>query len=231
MSASPAKAHALLALLLLVPVASLGTSMGLWITPGLLGQGVYLASKIWILILPALWLIFIDRERPSLSPPRRGGFLFGIASGLAISAAIVVAYYLLAAGQLDPAALRALAVANGFDRFAVYVGFAAYLILVNSLLEEYVWRWFVYTRWEALLHKRVAAVAAALCFTLHHVLALRSFLPWGLTILGASGVFVGGVVWSWSYGRYRSIWPGYLSHALVDAAILAVGWRLLNSAS
>ena len=48
---------------------------------------------------------------------------------------------------------------------------------------------------------------------------------------GTCGVFVGGAVWNWCYLRYRSIWPGYVSHAIVDAALLAIGWKLLFDAA
>ena len=152
-------------------------------------------------------------------------------SGLIIGAGIIAAYRYLVAPNVNPGDLRALGAANGFDHAALYLAFAAYFTLINALLEEYVWRWFVFTRCETLLPRGAAVAVAAACFTLHHVIVLRSFLPWGLTALGACGVFVGGAVWSWCYLRYRSIWPGYVSHAIVDAAILAIGWKLLFDAA
>ena len=219
--------HAMLALLLLVPVPALGSTMSLWLAPGALGKTVYFLGKLWILALPAVWLLAVDQGRPSLSRPIRGGFGFAVLSGLLISAGIFLVYYVFAAPNVDPDTLRTLAGAGGFDRPAVYVALAVYMILINSLLEEYVWRWFVFTRCEALLPRWPAILLAALCFTLHHIIVLRSFVGWNLTALGAGGVFVGGAVWSWCYLRYRSIWPGYVSHAIVDAAILAIGWKLL----
>ncbi len=222
---------ALLALLLLVPIPSLGSAMSLWIAPGPIGKTVYFLCKIWILILPVGWLVKVEKGRPSLSPPRQGGFGFGVGSGLIIGAGIIAAYHYLIAPNVNPGELRALAAANGFDRAALYLAFAAYFTIINALLEEYVWRWFVFTRCETLLPRRTAVAVAAACFALHHVIVLRSFLPWDLAALGAGGVFVGGAVWSWCYLRYRSIWPGYVSHAIVDAAILAIGWDLLFSAA
>jgi membrane protease YdiL (CAAX protease family) len=151
----------------------------------------------------------------------------GIGLGLGIGVIIVAGYFTLAAGRLDAANLRELAASRGFGKPAIFLAFAAYITLVNALLEEYVWRWFVFTRCERLLPGRWAVLVAAACFTLHHVFVLRSFAPWSLTLLGAVGVFVGGTAWNWCYLRYRSIWPGYVSHAVADAAILALGWHLL----
>ena len=110
---------------------------------------------------------------------------------------------------------------------AMYLAFAAYLTLVNSLLEEYVWRWFVQSRCALLMRPTAAIGSAALFFTLHHVIALRAYLGWGATLAASLGVFVGGALWGWMYQRYRSVWPGFISHALVDAAIFTVGWSLL----
>jgi membrane protease YdiL (CAAX protease family) len=193
MSTVSTRKRAVIALLLLVPVPSLGAVMGLWVAPGPLGKAVYFICKLWILALPGAWLLLVENGRPSLSPARKGGFGFAVGSGLLIGAFILAAYYFFAAPGIDPRHLRELAAANGFDRAPIYVAFAAYFTFVNAVLEEYVWRWFVFT--------------------------------------GAAGVFAGGAVWSWCYLRYRSIWPGYVSHAIVDAAILAIGWDLLFSSS
>ncbi len=225
------KRQAAIALLLLVPAPTLGVTMAFWIAPGPLGKAIYFLSKLWILALPVAWLLIVEKGRLSLSPARRGGFGFAVLSGVIIGAAILVAYATFAAALMSPAALRDLATANGFDTPLTYLILAAYITLVNALLEEYVWRWFVFTRCEALMPGRAAVVAAAVGFMLHHIFALRAFVPWGLTALGAGGVLVGGVIWSWCYLRYRSIWPGYVSHAIVDVAVLAIGWHLLFGAA
>jgi hypothetical protein len=45
--------------------------------------------------------------------------------------------------------------------------------------------------------------------------------------VASTGVFIGGVIWAWLYSRYRSIWPGWISHVLADIAVFGVGWWLL----
>ena len=41
------------------------------------------------------------------------------------------------------------------------------------------------------------------------------------------GVAVGGGVWCWIYQRSHSLLGPWLSHALIDAAIFVVGYRLI----
>lgn len=227
MSDARASRRALLALLLLVPAPSIGTAMAMWVSPGPVGKAVYFGSKLWLLALPAFWLLVVERRRPSWSRPMHGGMLIGLASGLVIGAGSLLAYRLGWHGRIDASALLEIAAKNQFDRPAVYLGFAAYITLVNSLLEEYVWRWFVVSRCKVLFSPRVAVLAGAVFFTLHHVIALRAYLPWSLTLLAAGGVCTGGLLWGWMYVRYRSIWPGFVSHALVDVAVFTIGWLLL----
>ena len=49
----------------------------------------------------------------------------------------------------------------------------------------------------------------------------------GGTVSVACALLVGGAVWAWVYHRTRSLAATWLSHALVDAAILMVGYDLL----
>ena len=72
-----------------------------------------------------------------------------------------------------------------------------------------------------------AVVLSSIFFTLHHVIALRAQLDVLPTILASLGVFVGGIAWSWCYLRYRSVWPGYLSHLIVDVTLLWIGWQMI----
>ena len=225
------RASALFALLLLVPAPSIGTAlaMSLEMTQGTwLGQGAYALSKMWLVTLPLVWLLWVDGGRMSWSPPRKGGLMAGIGLGLALSLGIYLAYIVLGPQLIDPARVRASALQAGIGAPLRFVLFAGYLILVNSLLEEYVWRWFVFRKCEALLLRGgVAVPLSAAFFTLHHVIALKAQFDWRPTILASIGVFLGGVAWSWCYLKYRSVWPGYLSHLIVDVTLLWIGWRLI----
>ncbi|MBI4601780.1 MAG: CPBP family intramembrane metalloprotease [Planctomycetes bacterium] len=217
----------LLALLLLVPAPSVGVLLAMRIAPGPVGQAVYGLSKLWLLALPLLWLRLVEKSPVSFSPPRRGGFFFGIASGLLMGGAVVLAYLGLGGLVIEPETFRAEAVKNGIGTPGRFAALAAYLILVNSLLEEYVWRWFVFRRCEDLLPSGAAVAASAAFFTLHHTIALAIQFEWLVAALASAGIFAGAAVWSYTYGRYRSIWPGYSSHVIVDVAVLVIGWRLL----
>ena len=141
--------------------------------------------------------------------------------------AIVVGAYWLFADWIDTAAMAQQITAVGLGSAGVFVLAALYWCTVNSILEEYVWRWFVFTRCEALMPRLAAVVAAGLLFTLHHVIALAFYFDWRVTLLGSIGVFIGGTTWSWLYLRWRNIYAAYVSHVFADIAVFGVGWYLV----
>src|SRR5690606_5716877 len=155
-----------------------GVLLAMWHEPTagtLAGQAAYGLAKVWILALPIVWLLAVERGRPSLSPARKGGYGVAAALGLAISAVIVGAYVLLGPSRIDPAMVREVAQSTGIAEPARYLFFALYIITFNAILEEYVWRWFVFRQCEKLFPEGggvVAVLMSAGLFTLHHVFAL-----------------------------------------------------------
>lgn len=222
------KKSSLSALLLLVPAPSIGVLAGMVIAPDhLWGKIVFAVSKIWILLLPIFWFTRIERQKLSLSKPTQGGF--GVAAGLGILISVVIFIFYFAAGRflIEPQLVKDMAARTGLASPAVYLAGAAYWILVNSVLEEYVWRWFVVRQCGALMSSRPAIAVSAICFTLHHILAMQVYFGLLVVVIASLGVFVGGAIWSWCYLRYKSIWPGYVSHAIVDIAVFAIGYHLI----
>ena len=225
----PTRRGAWVALLLLVPMPSIGTAAALFWWPEVAaGKVSFIAAKIWIVLLPLIWLKVVDRGRLSWSPPRHGGFGVAAALGLAIAALIFITFAVTWRWDaINTAMVADRAAKTGLNHLGLYIGGALYWITLNSLMEEYVWRWFVFRKFEVLLGGRVGVVAAGLAFTAHHVIALAAQFNWAIIILGSLGVFVGGATWSWLYLRYRSVWPCYVSHAIVDVPIFVIGYWLI----
>ena len=128
---------------------------------------------------------------------------------------------------VDLAPLRARATVMGLATPLPYLAGAAAWSLLNSFVEELVYRWFILRQCEALLAPRPAAVLQAAIFTVHHAVALSTYLPLLWTGVASAAVLLAGVVWALLFQRYRSLWPPWLSHALADLAVFALGWRML----
>ncbi|MEE8142244.1 MAG: CPBP family intramembrane glutamate endopeptidase, partial [Planctomycetota bacterium] len=128
--------------------------MAMYILPGsALGQAIWALSKVWLLGLPLLWWFRVDRGQFSLSPLRKGGLATGAWLGGAFGIVIVATYWGLGERLIDPQEVRIKVEKIGLGEPVPYLLVAAYLSLLNTLLEEYVWRWFVFTKCEVLVGK------------------------------------------------------------------------------
>jgi membrane protease YdiL (CAAX protease family) len=197
-------------------------------------RAVYSACKLIQFSLPIVWLAAVDRA--AIRTPRLSlrGVPFGLVFGLLVAALIFGLYHFWIATSPAfaglPATVRAKVGDMGARTPAGLLVVAAFLSIPHSLLEEYYWRWFVYGR---LRHCRVpratALVLAGLAFMGHHVAILGVYFPdrFWLTVLPFSlAVAVGGIVWAWLYERTGSLLAQWLSHAIVDVALMAVGYDL-----
>ncbi|MBD1912122.1 CPBP family intramembrane metalloprotease [Leptolyngbya sp. FACHB-16] len=222
------KQKAALALLLFVPAASLGIAARLY-SPGLFGAITFVATRVWLIALPLLWFLKVDRAPFTPSPPSAKDWRTGLGLGLLMLSIIWIAYVL---GQhwLNPITVQEKAQQVGLTNPTLYIVSTLYFTFINSFIEEYTWRGFVYRHCETLIPGLGAVCLAALCFTLHHTIALAAYTGNGwVVLLGSLGVFSAGALWSWCYLTSGSLWACYISHVLADVAIALIGWQLLFS--
>jgi len=216
-----------MALLMVAPVPSLGVITAMIVAPGPIGKTFFTIAKLWLLVFPAAWFLLVEKGRPSRSPIRQGGLVIGAVSGVVLAVLIVLGAWLFGVQNTDLEPLRAAVREMGLHTVVPYLAGALGWTFVNSLMEEYVYRWFIFRQCEMLMNGTAAVLAAAAIFTAHHVIAVSQYLSPLFTVLASAGVFVGGLVWSWLFLRYRSIWPCWISHVLADIAVFGIGWWLL----
>ncbi len=222
------KQKAFLSLVLLVPAPSIGVCAGMIFFPNTaMGSVIFGTSKIWLFCFPILWHIYVDKEKISYSKPEKGGFGIGAISGILISIIIVIAYLLLKNHLINADFVAEKITEIGLAEKSKYLFCASYWILINSVLEEYVWRWFVVKQCEVICKRNVAIISSTAFFTLHHILAIQIYFGTAAVVICSLGIFVGGTIWSAMYIKYRSVWPGYLSHGIVDLCIFTIGWFMI----
>ena len=216
-----------LSIALLAPAPSIGIASALIFFPGPIGQAIFTFCKLWLLALPAFWWFVIEKRQIRWTGPSLKHLPVALGTGLFGSAAVVIAYFVIAAPRINPEALRTTAVEIGIGSPAAYIAGALYWILVNSLIEEYVYRWFFMRQTLKIMTAVPAVLLSSAIFTLHHIIALQAFLNWGFTSLASFGIFIGGATWCTIYYRVRSIWPCWISHILIDIAVFAIGYIII----
>jgi len=222
------KQIALLALVLVGIAPTVSIVTGFALKAGVIAVFVFILTKIWIFALPCYWHLKIDQQQISWSKPENGGFMVATGLGLGMVVIIFAAYLLLGELMVDEEILRTLLEPVGLT-VAWKLGLAIlFWVFVNSVLEEYVFRWFITSKAEILLNGKWKPIfLSAAIFTLHHTIALSFFIsPLG-NLIASCGVFVGGSIFSWVYVTYRSVWVAWITHALADVAIFAIAWHLV----
>ena len=220
--------RALIALLLvgLAPTVSIFISFGT--DGGILSQIAYVISKLWLVVIPLIWYLKIDKGQLSLSKPKQGGYAVAVGLGSGMSALILLTWFILG-DKIDGSLLRDAVEPVGLLDVRLYIGGVIYWTVFNSLLEEYVFRWFLVVKSEALVGTGTPAILlSAFIFVIHHTFALLFFgFPWWANLLASVSLFIGGAIFSWLYIRYRSVWMPYIAHAICDIAVFSIGAMII----
>jgi membrane protease YdiL (CAAX protease family) len=196
---------------------------------------VYSVGKVVQFAFPLIYVWVFEREQLRLTPPTRRGLLVGVAFGLMVDVGMAGVYFGVLRGN-EAIADTPAKIFGKLQEFNLatpggYVAIGLFLCVVHSLLEEYYWRWFVFGRLQRLVPLAVAIGVSSVAFMAHHVVILYVYFPgrfWAIAAPLSLGVAIGGGVWAWTYWRSGSLTGPWLSHVLVDAGILLIGYDLLR---
>lgn len=185
--------------------------------------------------LPVVYVYLVRRgkQTPWPAPRYRPSVFVGLAFGLVVFVAGLAVYFLglkpggFFAGTVDEIHQKVADV--GLNSPTLFLACSVFYSLVHSSLEEYYWRWFVFRECRAHWRSGPAILLSSAGFMLHHVFVLAEYFHWDspYTYLFSLSVAVGGAVWAWLYEKYGTLLGPWLSHAVVDALIFAIGYDLV----
>ena len=194
----------------------------------------YVTAKTLQFSFPVFAVFFLEGRWPRPGVPSFAGLRLGLGFGLLVAVAMFALYFGFLQGtpifKDTPALLRAKVREFGMDSPVLFVVLGAFISLIHSLMEEYYWRWFVFGQMERLMPLTPAILVSSLGFMCHHVVVLSVYFPdyfWSANVPFSLGVAVGGGVWAWLYHRTGSIYAPWLSHLIVDTAIIVIGYTML----
>jgi membrane protease YdiL (CAAX protease family) len=150
--------------------------------------------------------------------PDREGAAYGAAFGLALLTGVVSGFWLLFEAGVQPEWIRLILERWGLT--SEWFGwFALYIVVVNSLLEELLWRGFVLQRMLRSLCRWAAVLISSFFYALYHLIIAAALFGWRWGIVITLLVFATGVLWGWIKGRYTAVYATWISHLLADLGI------------
>jgi membrane protease YdiL (CAAX protease family) len=194
----------------------------------------YSISKTLQFATPILWVVFVQKTRPQIRQASRRGIGLGVAIGLAIFGLFMAVYfgYFRTSPVLAeaPEKLHEKLVGMGAETLAKFVALALFVSVIHSVMEEYYWRWYAYGQLRRWVRPLPANLISSLAFMGHHIVIINAYIPseyfWTATMFFSVSVAVGGAIWAWIYERTGSLYGGWMSHMIVDVAIMVTGYDL-----
>jgi membrane protease YdiL (CAAX protease family) len=197
----------------------------------------YFAGKVIQFAFPLIYVGLTERKGLRPAWPTWHGLAFGLVFGLAVGGAAIAIYFAVLKDsnylRETPEKVLAKLRESGYASVGGFLAVAAFYSIVHSLLEEYYWRWFVFGWLRRLMRPLLAGVLASLGFMAHHVIVLSVLFPgmrqFALLVVPLSvAVAMGGGVWCWIYQRTGSLYAAWISHMLIDAAVMVIGWDMVG---
>jgi uncharacterized protein len=198
-------------------------------------QFAYAGGKTFQLLLPIIVFLLVEGRFPRPVRPRFRGLWPALAFSAVVLAGMMALYFLWlkhtpifrgTSGQVMHKLTQ-----FGLATPSLFLVFGVFVSLPHALLEEYYWRWFVYGRLRNHVSVGTAMLLSSVGFMAHHVIVLAVYMPghfWSGAVPLSLCIVVGGLFWAWLYEKYGTIYPAWLSHALIDMGIFVIGYDLLR---
>ena len=134
-------------LLAAAPIQVIGTWLAMVAYPDAgWSKAAFAAAKVTLMLVPVIWLLRVDRRRPRIPRWSNRGMLAAHVTGGLIFAIIAIGYYAVGRYWIDAEAMREQVTTNGLGTPLLFLLGALYWCTINSMLEEYFWRWFISDR-------------------------------------------------------------------------------------
>ena len=207
-----------------------------WFPDGNAGRSAWFATKIWILVYPLFFFGLIGlgglvrrEDRPAIWPSWAVVIGTGLLTGICISL-IGCLMVITPVGEIVKANSHNLvekAEGLGFATRGRFLMVATFITILHSAMEEYYWRWFIYGHLRQMVGHWPGHLIAAVAFTGHHLVLMSVLFPLPLALFLSFLVGLGGLIWTLMYEWQGTVLGCWLSHLVVDAFIMIVGFRLI----
>jgi len=207
-----------------------------WVPHGNAGRSAWFVTKIWILCYPLFFFSMIGlgglvrrEDRRAVWPTWAVVIWTGLLTGVCISL-IGCLMVITPVGDIVKANSHNLvekAEGLGFASRGRFLLVAAFITVLHSAMEEYYWRWFIYGHLRQMVGHWPGHLIAAVAFTGHHLVLMSVLFPLPLALFLSFLVGLGGLIWTLMYEWQGTVLGCWLSHLVVDAFLMIVGYRLI----
>lgn len=200
------------------------------VVDGILQPGYIVKSAIKIVLFALLPLLFsrwdANLDVKSFLKPQKRGLLISLALGVMLYGVILGAYFLIGP-YFDFSAIAGSLTQNAGVTRDNFLYVSLYISFINSFLEEFFFRGFLFSNLKGLLGRGNAYLFSALLFSFYHVAMMIGWFSPFLFVLVMVGLLVGGMIFNRLNESLDSIYASWLTHMFANFAINTIGFMLL----
>ncbi|MFI3114589.1 MAG: CPBP family intramembrane glutamic endopeptidase [Clostridia bacterium] len=150
------------------------------------------------------------------------GLKIGLFLGIFIYSTIVITY-LIANSLTDLSTIKTSLENNLGINAKNFFAIGLYVALVNSFLEEWFFRGFIFTEYKK--HSRFFAyIMSSLSFSIYHIAIMDGMFNIFLQILVLLGLFIGGTIFNYLNEKNENIYSSWFCHSFANFAMNTVGF-------
>lgn len=193
------------------------------------GYAVKSAIKLAAFGLMPVLLSGLDRQVEALSllRPQKRGLLVCLGLGLGVYVLILGGYFLVRS-FFDFSSIAGSLTENAGVTKDNFLFVSLYISFVNSLLEEFFFRGFLFTNLRRLAGGGFAYGFSASVFALYHIAMITGWFSPVLYGLVMAGLVAGGIIFNWLNEKLNTLYASWLVHMFANFAINTVGFLLLG---
>lgn len=146
------------------------------------------------------------------------GFILGVFIYL-----VIIATFFIANSMVDLSSIKNSLENNlGINAQNFFV-IGAYVSIVNSFLEEWFFRGFVFTEYKK-TGRKFAYIASSISFSVYHIAIMEGMFNLFLQILVLLGLFIGGLIFNFLNEQNENIYSSWFCHFFANFAMNTIGF-------
>lgn len=186
--------------------------------------------KIFVFLFIPITYAFIDSQVSLKDKLKINGIkevLFALGLGLGIYVFIMMAYLILRNFLDLNSIMETLSKDVGVAK-SNFLWVALYISFVNSFIEEFFFRGFLFLNLKKISNLTFAYTFSALAFALYHIAIMGTWFSIELFILALLGLFMGGLIFNYLDTKSNNIYSSWIVHMMANFAINTVGFIMFG---
>lgn len=211
---------------------SIGSIIVMYILDSIINTGYFQKSIIKVLmflVLPMLYTLYDKNIKVSdnFKIKSMKELSYSLILGIGVYLVILITYFILKdfidlSNIIEMLDKDASVNKDNFLRIALYISF------VNSLLEEFFFRGFLFLNLKRISGRSFAYIISALLFSLYHVAIMGNWFNPILFIVAMIGLFTGALIFNYLNEKSGNIFNSWIVHMMANLSINTVGLMMFG---